>query len=370
MEKDWELLRTFFPADWRELAVATGALKGLRKDKSPDGLLRVLLMHLGCGHSLRETVVRARRADLADLSDVALMKRLRKSRDWLHALCVGLFEERGVALSSGKGFEIRTFDATVVKEPGRTGSLWRVHYSVRLPSLTCDYFRVTASSGAGAGESFLQFPIRRGDFVLGDRGYSTARGIAHVARAGGRVTVRVNTGALAFSDPNGQPFDLLGAVSTLDRAGAALAWPVTTAGGGAPTPGRLCAIRKTDTAIELAHAALRQKAGKSCRTLRPETLEYAKYIIVFTTFPESDFQPEAVLEWYRVRWQVELVFKRFKSIAKLGHLPKHDDESAKAWLYGKLFTALLVEKLIRHASDVSPWGCGAPTRWPRAEPVA
>ena len=68
------------------------------------------------------------------------------------------------------------------------------------------------------------------------------------------------------------------------------------------------------------------------------------------------FADEEVLEWYRTRWQVELVFKRFKSLAQLGHLPKHDDESAKAWLYGKLLVALLVEKLIRHATAISPWG--------------
>ena len=48
--------------------------------------------------------------------------------------------------------------------------------------------------------------------------------------------------------------------------------------------------------------------------------------------------------------------ERFKSLAQLGHLPKYDDESARAWLYGKLFLALLVEKIIRHAESVSPWG--------------
>lgn len=357
MEEDWELLTAFLPDDWQDLAVQTNALKGLRKDKSPDSLLRVLLMHLGCGHSLRETVVRAREAGMADLSDVALMKRLRKSRDWLHALCVAMFEERGVDLPAADGREMRAFDATVVKEPGRTGSLWRVHYSVRLPSLTCDHFRITAVSGAGTGESFARFPIRPGDFVLGDRGYSTARGIAHVAASGGRATVRVNTSSLVFADAAGEPFDLLAAVSSLDRAGAAGTWPVATAGDAAPVRGRVCAVRKSDTAIRLAHAKLRRKASKSGKKLKPATLEYAKYVILFTTFPESEFPAPAVLDWYRVRWQIELAFKRFKSVAKLGHLPKHDDDSARAWLYGKLLTALLVEKLIRHASAVSPWGC-------------
>jgi len=79
-------------------------------------------------------------------------------------------------------------------------------------------------------------------------------------------------------------------------------------------------------------------------------------VIVFTTFPEEAFPPAAILEWYRLRWQVELVFKRFKSLAQLGHLPKQDERSAKAWLYGQLLVALLVEKLVGHAAAVSPWG--------------
>ncbi len=158
--EDWDLLVSFFPANWLDLAASTGALKGLRKDKSPENLLRTLLIHLGCGHSLRETVVRARQASLADLSDVALLKRLRKSREWLYALCVELFREHGVAVSKNAGFQVRAFDATTVREPGRTGSVWRLHYSVNLPSLGCDFFKLTATEGRGTGESFKQFPIR------------------------------------------------------------------------------------------------------------------------------------------------------------------------------------------------------------------
>ncbi len=68
------------------------------------------------------------------------------------------------------------------------------------------------------------------------------------------------------------------------------------------------------------------------------------------------FGAREVLECYRLRWQVELVFKRLKSLARLGHLPKRDPESARAWLYGKLLLALLADKAIRHARAVSPWG--------------
>ncbi len=198
MDEDWALLLSFFPREWVDLAVSSGALKGLREDKDPESLLRVLLIPLGCGHALRETVVGARQAGLADLSDVALMKRLRKSKAWLRGLCLSLFREPGVAVSGEAGLQMRAFDATTVREPGRTGPLWRIHYSVVLPALVCDHFRITASEGEGTGECFQRFPVSVGDLVLADRGYSTGPGIAHVAACGGHVTVRVDTGCLGF----------------------------------------------------------------------------------------------------------------------------------------------------------------------------
>lgn len=357
MDEDWPLLLSFFPEHWRDMASDTGALKGLRKDKSPENLLRTLLIHLGCGHSLRETVVRAKKAGIADLSDVALLKRLRKSKDWLYAMCVALFQERGVALSSSKGFQVRAFDATTVKEPGKTGSLWRIHYSVSLPSLSCDFFKLTETEGVRTGESFSQFAIQEGDYIVADRGYSTANGIQYATASKSFVTVRVNTAALPFTDERGNNFDLLKAVAAIKRPRISKEWKVAvTTQNNTQISGRLCVVRKSAEAIKLARERIRKEASKKRRDTKPETLEYAKYIILFTTFPATEFSTEAVLEWYRIRWQVELVFKRFKSLAQLGHLPKQDDESAKAWLYGKLLVALIVEKLVDHACTISPWG--------------
>ena len=324
VDEDWDVLRSFLPRDWRELAQDTGALKGLRKDKTVDNLLRTLLLHLGCGHSLRETVVRARQARLADLSDVALLKRLKKSKGWLHALCVRLFEEQGLAVIPGGAFQVRAVDATTVKEPGPSGSLWRLHYSVGLPSLTCDFFKLTGVEGPGTGESLAQFPIRAGDHVLADRGYSTARGIRHVVEAGGRLIVRVNTGSLPLHTAAGRPFDLLAAVSSVTRPGAARAWATTVAAagddGGPPgeIAGRVCVLRKSAEAIRLAQQKIRRDAARKGTQVQPATLRFAEYVIVFTTFPEPPFSAADVLEWYRLRWQVELVFKRFKSLAAVG----------------------------------------------------
>lgn len=360
MDEDWNALTSLFPTNWRETAVSTGALKGLRKDKSADNLLRTLLIHIACGYSLRETVVRARRANLADLSDVALLKRLRKGKNWMYDLCVGLFNERGLNVGEREGQQFRLFDATNVKEPGKTGSLWRVHYSICVPSLECDYFRITPTKGAGTGESLAQFPMQPGDRIIADAGYSRAPGIHHAASQGATVCVRLNPQSVVLQDPTGQPFDLISRFREIPRCGNVGSWPVLVPGPATNAlTGRICTIRKNKEAIRLAHKKLRRRASKKGTKLQPETLIWAKYVTVLTTFPESSLSAAEVLEWYRIRWQIELVFKRFKQIAQLGHLPKHDDESAKAWLYGKLFAALMTERIITYAESFSPWGYGA-----------
>jgi len=357
MTEDWPVLLSFFPDDWVELASTTNALRGLRKDKAAEDYLRTLLLHIGCGYSLRETVVRAKLSNLADISDVALIKRLRKAKDWLHSLCVALFEEQGIGIDISSDFQARLFDATNVKEPGKTGSLWRIHYSVQIPSLKCDFFKLTATKGKGTGESFFQYSIKKGDYIIADRGYSTASGIHHVVSKKAYVMVRVNTQSLLILNLKCQKFSLLKNVQTIKKTGTVRSWFVLIPGrSGEKVRGRICAIRKSEEAIKIAHEKLRRKAQKKGHALQPETLEYAKYVIVFTNYPEDTFSGKEILEWYRIRWQVELVFKRFKSIAQLGHLPKHSDDSSKAWMYGKLFVALLTNKLVEYASFISPWG--------------
>lgn len=356
-DEDWSTLLTFFPGNWKNLAYETKVVKGLRKDKDLEDYIRTLLIHLGCGYSLKETVARAKIANLADISAVALLGRLRKAKNWLHHMCVELFKEQGIGVSDKNLFQVRLFDATNVKEPGKTGSLWRIHYSVQLPSLACDFFKLTATKGKGTGESFFQYSIKKGDYIIADRAYSTPPGVCHVASKKAYVLVRVNTRSLPLHNLNNQPFLLLEKLKSLKKAGKVSSWKVMVSSRGSRSAqGRICAIRKSEESIKLAHEKIRKDARKHKSAVQPETLEYAKYIIVFTNFPEKSFSDVDVLNWYRNRWQIELTFKRFKSVAQLGTLPKHSDESAKAWLYGKLFVALLTEKLIRYASFFSPWG--------------
>ena len=357
VEEDWDLLVSFFPVNWKHLARLSGALKGLRQDTSEENLLRVLMLHVGCGFSMRETVVRAKQAKLAEFSAVALLKRLRKSKDWLYRLCCALFEERGIQLQTSPHQRLRLIDSTLVKEPGKTGSLWRMHYSFQWPALVCDYFKITATEGNGTGECLRHFPLSPQDYVLADRGYCQASGMHFAARHQAYVTVRLNAQGIRLQQEAGSDLPLAQELQTIEKPGQIGQWKAfIPLEGSTPVAARVCVIRKSQAAIALSQKKLRRRASKKGTELQPETLFYAQYVMVLTTFPEQAFPAELILEWYRFRWQIELVFKRFKQIAQLGHLPKYDEESAKAWLYGKLFVALLTEKLIRHASAISPWG--------------
>ena len=178
LNEDWEPLVSFLPANREELPRKTGALRKLRNDKCPSNYLRTLMLRFGCGHSLCETVVRARRARLVDLSDVALPKRLRKAREWRRTLGVELLREQGLAVAATDGFQVRALDATTVKEPGPSGSQGCIQYSVRRPWLTCDYFKLSKTKGAETGEAVKPFPIAPGDCIAADRGYSTGTGLS------------------------------------------------------------------------------------------------------------------------------------------------------------------------------------------------
>ena len=294
-----------------------------------------------------------------------------RSEDCLRQLCQELWRDSGVSLEPAlKGQPVRVVDATVVKEPGKTGGQWRIHYSMRLPSLECDQFDLTPTQGKSTGEKLGRFKFQKGEVILADAGYSNPPGIAAVVNAGADVCVRMNRASLHLQDQKDRPFPLLRKLKPLRKAGETAEWQVSITSGRQRITGRLCGIRKSEDAIKRAQRRLviRQQDGRGRVT--PENEEYACYVLVFTTLAKSRASAAQVLECYRLRWQIELVFKRLKSLVQLGHIPKHDDQSSRAWLYGKLFVALLSQKLTRVGRSGSPWGYYLPEQTASPEPMA
>ena len=351
--RDWAVVAQMLPPQWQAKALELGAVQRLRGFSSVDALLRVLLIHLADGCSLRETVARARAGGLADVSDVALLMRLRGCGAWFQWMAQELAAGVSLPLATNAllpGRRVRLIDGTTVSEPGATGSTWRLHYALNLRTLGCDEVHVTEVK---QGESLTRFSVQAGDVLMADRGFANRRGLRHVVEHQADIIVRMNLTNLPLQDEQGQPMSLLPKLREL-RVGQAADWPAWVKDDKGVMRVRVCAYKKTLAQTLATQRSIEKEAAKTQRQVMPETLEAAGYVIVLTTLAEPG--AEVIMEFYRQRWQIELAFKRLKTLLKLGHLKKVDKVGAKAWLQGKLLVACLIETLILTAERFSPWG--------------
>ncbi|MBD3327850.1 IS4 family transposase [Candidatus Peregrinibacteria bacterium] len=355
-DSDWAYLINFLPDDWEQMSYNTGALKRCRNFPDAQSLLRTLLIHLVDGCSLRETAVRAKIGNISNVSDVALLKRLNLSGEWFRCMAEKLMsntiDKKAISLFP-MDFKVRLVDATCISKPGSAGTDWRIHYSIDLPSLFCHDLKVSDHT---VGETFKNFNIEKSFVYIGDRGYCHRAGIYHVVANDSNVIVRINQTTLPLlHDKCNKSFNLLRHLRSLKPNNIG-DWPVRFEYNNEWVRGRVCAIGKTKIATEIARNKIIAERKRKQKEIIQETLEYAGYIIVFTTIPIVYLGAATILEAYRGRWQIELVFKRLKSLLELGQLPKKDPPGAKSWLYGKIFCALLIESLISSGERFFPWG--------------
>lgn len=355
--ESWDELLSFLPDEWEEKCTELGALTRTRKFPDAQTLLRTLLIHLLDGCSLRVTSAHSKFGNLADVSDVAILKRLHSSGEWFRWLCDSLCNRwllsQPLSEKLLENHRVVLFDATHVSEPGNTGTDWRIHYAFCLNTFGCLSVSVTDNS---VGESFKHYQISKGCVYIGDRGYYHLSGIEHVVSHGADVIVRMHSQARHFfKEDSHDIFDVLGALRKL-RSNKIGDWKVTFKGTSGDVKGRICAIRKSKYAREKSKERLYDTCSKKQRKVSKASLLAAEYVFVFTTLSSDIITAQKVLDLYRGRWQIELVFKRLKSIVGLGHLPKQDLVGAKSWLQGKLFCAFLIESLIQAAEHFFPWG--------------
>ncbi len=276
MNENWDVLTSLFPEGWREVGRSCGALNRLRGFRSEDELMPTLLLHVAQGDSLRETTTVARAAGLAHISDVALLKRFKQAGPWFRELSVRLLMEAQMPCLPTSGLTMCLVDATHVKEPGKTGSCWRIHYALALPSLACRHFALTSTSGQGVGESFRHFPVQATDCLIGDRGYSTTDNIASVSDREGFVLIRYNPFSLALHTPQSKRMEMGRLLARWPASHQSRRWRCTVkhpAGG--MIPGRLVVIRKRQTAAVAATKRVLRQASKKQYPLKRPVLEYA-----------------------------------------------------------------------------------------------
>jgi hypothetical protein len=358
---EWDTLVSLLPANWEQLANDHKQLEvkhGNAKITNAGDLLRLILVHAAADLPLRQTVALVAQAGGPSLSPMRLHKKMVRAGSYLHALVTAMVDTP-MALSPEKwaDYVVSMVDATVISRPGSVNGDARIHLRQRLSDLK--YLQVR-STGIDEGETFCGFDFEPNELVVADRGYCHARGVAHVLDAGADVLVRLNRTSMPMLWPATQtPFDVMNALRALPAVNAVREQDVLVAhkvGRHTRTiRGRLCMMRLPEHEARKARKRARKEQGAS---VSAETLEAAAYIVLFTTTPTTRLSAAQCIELYRLRWQIELQFKRWKSICGFDRMPNFRPDTIESWLYAKILAAVLLDKLASLHSEVfSPIDC-------------
>ncbi len=339
--------------DLEASAKASGALLRRREIKSAEDLLRLALAYGPCGMSLRGVAAWAQTMRLGDLSDVAALKRLRGCADWLEQIVGNLLAQRLNGQSVTGGRVVRLVDGTTISERGSDRADWRLHYSYdprRGRTVDCEL------TPAGVGEHLRRAKVRTGDIWLGDRNYAKGEGLHHVAQAGADFVARISWNSLSLRTARGRPFDLAKRLDRLGKAERAEWKAIVHTPDDKTVAVRILARRKPPEAIEREIKRIKEKAarrGRARRSGKPDrrSLIAAQYTIVATSLSEPTDQ---IFELYALRWQIEIAFKRLKSLLNIDRLEAKDPDLIRTWLLAHIIAALLIEDHADEALDSPP----------------
>ena len=350
IDDDWKYLCQYLPDNLSELAKASGAVERWRNIKNGEELLRVILAYAIEDLSLRSTAAWSTQTAL-ELKDTSVLHRLRKAPPLLEKVLAHLLTQR-LRAESAPGPEFRINDATVLSIPGSQGTDWRLH--VVYDPAHCCLRRVEITDHRG-GERLDRDRPRPGDIVCGDRGLAHARGIHAVTEAGAYVLLRMHGQNIRLHNAQGQLLDL---DQTLKRAdagdtGATVYVPLS---GKDPVPARLLIRPLPTEAANRNRQRLRRNAAKKGRTPQATTLRLAGYFCILTTLPEVLASDDVVLELYRIRWQIELFFKRCKGLLHFDQLRAFNPDLVRTYCLAKLIEVALIQCLHEEAISFSPWG--------------
>jgi hypothetical protein len=336
-------------------ARSTKAFERPREITSATQLLRLVLAYCVGKSGLRLTSAWAKAIGLANLSNVALLKRLRKCSDWLEFLVAQALAKRARCAVHGR--LIRLIDATCVPQGGapakRGNKVWRIHSGFDLPSERFSAFEVTDETEC---ERIDRIPVVKGEIRIADRVHLQPDHIASVIEDGGDVVVRAGWKSARWLQSDGTPFDLTTELDKAKRRGLTKIDQPIWLGRKAGTPAlglRLVALLKPDQAAEAARRNARRAAQRGGHQISDATLIAADWLIIITSLPPETFSDKDITDLYRLRWRVELAFKRLKSLIGLDGPPATDKRSAKSYILAHLLIMLLVEPILDEL-DVSP----------------
>lgn len=325
------------------------ALLRRRGVRSAADLLHLALLYGPGGLSLRGVASFASEAGIADLCDVSLLERLRHAGDFLADVLDRLLADSRGDAPAQAGSRLNLVDSSTVSVPASAGCDWRLHARYE-PAR--GRFTDLAITEATTAEALSCVAVRPGDVLVQDRGYARVRNFVHAQANGADFITRIGWRSVNLFDRSGQPFAVIPALT--ESGPPVVEHAVQIGAGRTAVPARLIIARKPAEATDKQHQKLRRKASRKGQKTDPRTLQAAGFMMLLTSLSPQSATPEEIVRLYRMRWQVELAFKRLKSLGGFAELQARDPKLARSWLLAHLIAAVLIETSLSEDLDFPP----------------
>jgi hypothetical protein len=333
----WEAILRLLPEDLSALARSTGAVKRWRVIQSGEQLLWLCLSYANALMSLRTTA--AMSVGIGGMKESSVAYRVEHARPFLEQILAHLLTEAETPLHTRA---LRLVDASTLSVPGSKGTDFRLH-TIYVPSHGFSAIQLTNHKGA---ETFERCVFNKGDVLVADQGLCHAKGLHYVHGRDGSCIVRACLKNIKLLDEQGRP---LTPDQILDAAdsGQTTIKVLVPYKGHKSLEARLIIRQFSEQKAEANRKELRARASRSRTKVGPLGLRMCGYFVVLTTVPIDQMSDEQVLEAYRLRWQVELLFKRWKSVLHLDELEAKKPELAESFILTKLIEAAILERFGR-----------------------
>lgn len=332
----------FLPKNYKTLCWEHKAMTRHRGIQDEEELL-ILSMFYSYGHSLMEVKNYAKTEFNTTISDVGFMKRFNRCNDWIKNIILEMLGNEVIKYDVPeklKDYKVLAVDASDVRQKGAVQKLFHLHYAVNLFTLSSESFKIMPQE---QGETLKNFNFGKNTIVIADRGYASMTGIEYCLENQTDFILRIKNKAFNLYNEKGEVIELSSMLKDVTEQSCDFILYYKYKNKLKPI--RFCAVRKSREEIEIEKKRILQKESKKQISLSDDTKFTHQYFFVVTSLGK-EFTSDEILRLYRLRWQVEMVFKRYKSILKLGSIPTKTDISSLVWLNCKMLIALLIEKIL------------------------
>jgi hypothetical protein len=323
------------------LAREFGAFTRKRAIRTPEELLRAVLLYSGLDQSLREVAANFTRNGCR-MSDEAVRWRLSSCEAWLQEVLSAMMPKQKGEIGTGR-LRFRIVDSTTIQAPGAVTGDYRLHLLWDHSEQRLSDLLLTDNK---TGESLQLFEWQKGDVVLADAGYAKAEQLAAVRASGAEFIVRCAPKQIRLYLPSGERLKVVDELEKQGSGKKVVSMNVMVGSKIGMQKAWLHAYRLPEEKAQEARRRLKRRAQKKYGgKVSKEILFLADWVLILTSLPPETASPKVVGKLYRGRWQIEIVIKRLKSLLDLDALrARRGSRLAKVYLLGKLLYSLIVER--------------------------